>query len=233
MKKVVVDKFLNNRNSMKEYAEKMIAKGVKIFDSNRIDIRGNLTYGMNVEIDINVIFEGDVRLGDGVKIGANCIINNSFIGNNSIIKPFSMVEDSIIGESTFLGPYGRIRPGTKIGNNAQIGNFVEIKNSNIESGCQVNHLSFIGDSDIAKEVIVGAGTITCNHDGVKINRTTIDQGAYIGSGSNLVAPVKINANSTIGAGSTITDDTPKDVLTVARSRQVTIKNWKGKKPGKN
>ena len=232
MKKVIIDKFLVNRDSMKVYAEKMIAQGVKIIDPNRIDIRGNLTCGKNVVIDINVIFDGDVVLGDGVIIGANCIINNSSIGNNSNIKPFSMVENSVIGESAFVGPYGRIRPGSKIGDKSQIGNFVEIKNSNIGVGCQINHLSFIGDADIAKEVIVGAGTITCNHNGVKINRIAIDQGAYIGSGSNLVAPVKINANSTIGAGSTITDDTPKDALTVARSRQVTIKSWK-KKSGKN
>jgi bifunctional UDP-N-acetylglucosamine pyrophosphorylase/glucosamine-1-phosphate N-acetyltransferase len=217
---------------MKKYAEKLIAQGVKIFDSNRIDIRGNLKCGENVIIDINVIFEGEVVLGDGVKIGANCIINNSLIGNNSNIKPFSMIEDSIIGESTFVGPYGRIRPGTKIGNKSQIGNFVEIKNSNIGVGCQVNHLSFIGDADIEKEVIVGAGTITCNHNGVKINRIIIDQGAYIGSGTNLIAPVKINANSTIGAGSTITDEVPKDALTIARSRQVTIGDWKGSR-GKN
>jgi bifunctional UDP-N-acetylglucosamine pyrophosphorylase / glucosamine-1-phosphate N-acetyltransferase len=214
---------------MKEYSKKIIDKEIKVFDSNRIEIRGNLSYGINVEIDINVIFEGDVKLGDGVKIGANCIINNSFIGNYSIIKPFSMIEDSIIGEHTFVGPYARIRPDSKISNNSQIGNFVEIKNSNIESGCQINHLSFIGDSDIAKGVIVGAGTITCNHNGVKINRTTIKQGSYIGSGSNLIAPVTVNANSTIAAGSTITEDVPEDVLAIARSRQVTNNAWKRKK----
>lgn len=229
MKAVSVDKFLNNRISMKDSAEKMIDEGVKIIDPNRIDIRGNLKCGENVLIDINVIFEGTVILGDGVIIGANCIINNSTIGNNSTIKPFSMIEESIIGESTFVGPYGRIRPGTKVGNKSQIGNFVEIKNSNIGESCQVNHLSFIGDADIDKEVIVGASVITCNHDGAKINRLIIEQGAYIGSGSNLVAPLKIKANSTIGAGSTITEDTPKNTLTVARSRQVSIKGWKSKR----
>jgi bifunctional UDP-N-acetylglucosamine pyrophosphorylase / glucosamine-1-phosphate N-acetyltransferase len=211
---------------MKEQDKKIVGQGLKVFDSNRIEIRGNLSYGKDVEIDINVIIEGDVTLGDGVKIGANCIINNSFIGNNSIIKPFSMVEYSIIGENAFVGPYARIRPDSKIGNNSQIGNFVEIKNSIIESGCQINHLSFIGDSDIAKRVIVGAGTITCNHNGAKINRTTIKQGSYIGSGSNLVAPVTVNANSTIAAGSTITEDVPEDALAIARSRQVTKNGWK-------
>jgi bifunctional UDP-N-acetylglucosamine pyrophosphorylase/glucosamine-1-phosphate N-acetyltransferase len=226
MKNNIIDKFSFSRSSMKKYAEKLITQGVIIVDPSRIDIRGKLICGKNVTIDINVIFEGDVTLEDGVRIGANCIINNSFIGINSNIKPFSMVEDSIIGEKVFIGPYGRIRPGTKIEDKSQIGNFVEIKNSNIGVGCQVNHLSFIGDADIAKEVIVGAGTITCNHNGEKINRIIIDKGAYIGSGSNLVAPIKINANSTIGAGSTITNDTPKDTLTVARSRQVTIKDWK-------
>jgi bifunctional UDP-N-acetylglucosamine pyrophosphorylase / glucosamine-1-phosphate N-acetyltransferase len=198
----------------------------KFFDPQGFDIRGNLVIGSNVEIDVNVIFEGNVKLGDGVKIGANCIINNSNIGNFTIIKPFSMIEDSTIGEFSSIGPYGRIRPGTEIGDYSQIGNFVEIKNSNVGNRCQINHHSFVGDADIVKDVILGAGTITCNHNGVSINRISIEQGAYIGSGANLIAPLIIGENSTIGAGSTITEDAPKNKLTIARSKQVTIKNWK-------
>lgn len=210
------------RKSIKNFQEKK----ANFFDSQGVDIRGNLVIGSNVEIDVNVIFEGNVELGDGVIIGANCIINNSNIGSHSIIKPFSMIEDSTIGDFSSIGPYSRIRPGTEIGNYSQIGNFVEIKNSNIGNRCQINHHSFVGDADIAKEVILGAGTITCNHNGVGINRISIEQGAYVGSGSNLIAPLRIGANSTIGAGSTITQNTPNNKLTIARSKQVTITNWK-------
>lgn len=213
-------------------AYKLITAGVVVRDPQRLDIRGTLVCGKGVEIDINVVFEGDVMLEDGVIIGANCILRNCKIGKDSQINPFSLVEESIMGEKSFVGPYGRLRPGTRIGNSVQIGNFVEIKNSNIASRCRVNHLSFIGDADLAENVTIGAGTITCNHDGVRFNRTTIEEGAYIGSGCNLVAPLKVNANSTIAAGSTITEDVSGNTLTIARSRQVKIKNWKGPKSRK-
>ena len=213
-------------------AYKLIAAGVVVRDPQRLDIRGALVCGKGVEIDINVVFEGDVLLEDGVIIGANCILRNCKIGKDTQINPFSLVEEAIIGEKSFVGPYGRLRPGTRIGNSVQIGNFVEIKNSNIASRCRINHLSFVGDADLAENVTIGAGTITCNHDGIGVNRTTIEDGAYIGSGCNLVAPLKVNANSTIGSGSTITEDVAGDTLTIGRSRQVEIKNWKGPKSRK-
>ena len=213
-------------------AYKLIAAGVVVRDPQRLDIRGSLVCGKGVEVDINVVFEGDVLLEDGVIIGANCILRNCKIGKDTQINPFSLVEEAIIGEKSFVGPYGRLRPGTRIGNSVQIGNFVEIKNSNIASRCRINHLSFLGDDDLAENVTIGAGTITCNHDGIGVNRTTIEEGAYIGSGCYLIAPLKINGNSTIASGSTITDEVAGDTLTLARSRQVTIENWKGPKSKK-
>ena len=198
-------------------------------DPERIDIRGELICGKNVVIDINVIIEGQVQLGDGVSVGANCILINSIIGADSIIKPFSLVEDSVIGKRSFLGPYGRVRPNSNLGDNVQVGNFVEIKNANIGSHCRINHLAFVGDAEIAERVTLGAGTITCNHDSVGINKLRIDEGAYIGSGCNLVAPLIINSNATVASGSTITEDVPGDKLTLARAKQVTVNNWKGPK----
>ena len=213
-------------------AYKLIAAGVVVRDPQRLDIRGSLVCGKGVEIDINVIIEGDVLLEDGVFIGANCILTNCKIGKDTQINPFSLIEGAVVGEQSFVGPYGRLRPGSRVGDNVQIGNFVEIKNANISSKCRINHHSFVGDADLAENVTIGAGTITCNHDGIGINRTTIEEGAYIGSGCNLVAPLKINANSTIASGSTITDEVAGDTLTLARSRQVTIENWKGPKSKK-
>jgi bifunctional UDP-N-acetylglucosamine pyrophosphorylase / glucosamine-1-phosphate N-acetyltransferase len=213
-------------------AYKLIATGVVVRDPQRLDTRGTLVCGKGVEIDINVIIEGNVMLEDNVIIGPNCILRNCTIGKSTQIYPFSLVEDSVVGDHSFVGPYGRLRPGTKIGDNVQIGNFVEIKNTKIASKCRINHHSFIGDADLAENVTIGAGTITSNHDGIGINRTIIEDGAYIGSGCNLIAPLKINANSTIASGSTITDDVAGDTLTLARSRQVTIKNWKGPKSKK-
>jgi bifunctional UDP-N-acetylglucosamine pyrophosphorylase / glucosamine-1-phosphate N-acetyltransferase len=210
-------------------AYKLIAAGVVVRDPQRLDIRGTLVCGKGVEVDINVVFEGDVLLEDGVIIGANCILRNCKIGKDTQINPFSLIEGAVVGEQSFVGPYGRLRPGSIVGDNVQIGNFVEIKNANISSKCRINHHSFVGDSDLGENVTIGAGTITCNHDGISVHRTTIEDGAYIGSGCNLVAPLKVNANSTIASGSTITEDVAGDTLTIARSRQVEIKNWKGPK----
>ncbi len=208
---------------------KLMDAGVVVLDPQRLDIRGTLTCGKNVEIDINVIIEGEVVLDDGVYIGASCILKNCKIGKNSSINPFSLVEDSIVGENSFVGPYGRLRPGSLIADNVQVGNFVEIKNAEIASKCRINHLSFVGDADLAEGVTIGAGTITCNHNGVDINHTSIGKDAYVGSGCNLVAPLKINSKSTIASGSTITKDTPSNALTLARSRQVVVEHWKGPK----
>jgi len=210
----------------------LMADGVVVRDPYRLDIRGELSCGNGVEIDINVVVMGNVVLEDGVTIGANSILRDCKIGKDTVINPFSLVEDSIMGEQSFVGPFGRVRPGSKIGDQVQIGNFVEVKNSNIASHCRINHLSFVGDADLAESVTVGAGTITCNHDGVGVNRTTIDEGAYIGSGCELVAPLKVNCNATVASGSTITEEVPGDTLTIARARQVTVEGWQGPKSGK-
>jgi len=217
---------MNKKKEMIERAKRLIESGVFIMDPERFDLRGNLKCGKNVVIDINVIFEGNVELGDNVRIGANCILVDSFIGNDSHIKPFSLVEGARIGKNTFIGPFGRIRHGTIIEDEVQIGNFVEIKNSTIKNKGRINHLSFIGDADIEEDVTIGAGTITCNHDGLNTNFTKISKGAYIGSGCNLVAPISIGNYATIGAGSTIVKNVPDSSLTIARSKQNTIENWK-------
>jgi bifunctional UDP-N-acetylglucosamine pyrophosphorylase / glucosamine-1-phosphate N-acetyltransferase len=207
----------------------LIAAGVGVENPEQLHIRGMISCGENVKFESNVIIEGNVKLEDGVLVGANSILKDCTIGKGTIINPFSLVEGSIVGENCFIGPYGRIRPDVSIGDHVSIGNFVEIKNSNIASNCRINHHSFVGDSDLAEQVTIGAGVITCNHDGAGINRTIIEQGAYVGSGCNLVAPLKINANAVIAAGSTITDEVAADSLTIARSRQVKIENWKGPK----
>ena len=208
---------------------KLILTGVEVSNPEFLHIRGKVSCGKNVKIELNVIIEGDVKLGDNVTIGSHSILRDCTIGKGTMIHPFSLVEGSIIGEKCFIGPYGRIRPDVSIGDNVSIGNFVEIKNSNIASKCQINHHSFVGDSDLAEQVTIGAGVITCNHDGAGVNRTVISRGVYVGSGCNLVAPLKINANAMIAAGSTITDEVAADTLTIARSRQVKIENWKGPK----
>ena len=207
----------------------LIAAGVSVENPEQLHIRGMISCGENVKFDSNVIIEGNVKLEDGVLVGANSILKDCTIGKGTTINPFSIVEGAVIGENCLIGPYGRIRQGVSIEDRVQIGNFVEIKNSNIASKCRINHLSFVGDADLAEQVTIGAGTITCNHDGVGINRTIIEQGAYVGSGCNLVAPLKINANAMIAAGSTITEEVAADTLTIARSRQVKIENWKGPK----
>lgn len=224
MKKIVADK---EKRLQKVFD--LIDNGVEIEDPEQLYIRGNLVCGKNVKFDVNVIIEGDVELGDDVVIGANTILKSCRIGNGSTINPFSLVEYASVGEHCFVGPYGRIRSEVAISDYVQIGNFVEIKNANIASRCRINHLAFVGDADLADSVTIGAGTITCNHDGVGFNRTTIAEGVYVGSGCNLVAPLKINKNATIAAGSTITEDVDRETLAVARSRQVPIDSWKGPK----
>ena len=200
-------------------------KGARIKDPHTVYIRGNLVCGSGVEINTNVILEGDVLLGDRAKINSNSILRNCQIGDDTVINPFSLIEQSTVGSDSFIGPFGRIRPGCVIGNKVQIGNYVEIKNSHIGNGARINHHTFIGDSLLADQVTIGAGTITCNHDGIGTSETVIEQGAYIGSGCNLVAPLNIGAGATIGAGSTITQDVPAEKLTLARSIQTTIHGW--------
>lgn len=208
-----------------QQAEKLMRQGVMIMDPTRFDLRGKLQTGYDVVIDINVVFEGNVAIGNNCKIAPNVILRNVTIGNNVIIKANSVIEDSIIADNSFVGPFARLRPGTQVGENAEIGNFVEIKKSVIGEGTKAHHVGYLGDANIGKNVNVGAGTITCNYDGAKKHITTIEDNSFIGSGTELVAPVTVEKNSYVGAGSTITENTPAGKLTVARERQTTIENW--------
>ncbi|MBA2658353.1 MAG: bifunctional UDP-N-acetylglucosamine diphosphorylase/glucosamine-1-phosphate N-acetyltransferase GlmU [Nitrosospira sp.] len=209
-----------------ESAKKLLDQGVTLADMSRIDIRGQLDCGRDVEIDINCIFEGHVQLEDGVKVGAHSILKNVKVAAGSTIAPFSLIEAAEIGENCRIGPYARIRPGTKLANEVHIGSFVEVKNSTIAVGSKANHLSYIGDSIVGKNVNIGAGTITCNYDGANKYQTIIEDDVFVGSDTQLVAPVKVARGSTIGAGSTITKDTPPETLTLSRAKQMSIDGWK-------
>ena len=209
----------------KEQARRLLDAGVTLIDPARIDIRGILECGKDVEIDVNCVFEGHVRIADGVRIGANCVIRDAEIGEDTEILPFCHIEGARIGMNGRIGPYSRLRPGAELIGGNHIGNFVEVKKSMVGIGTKINHLTYIGDADIGAHVNIGAGTITCNYDGVNKFRTRIGDDAFIGSGTELVAPVEVGAGATIGAGSTITKKVPEGKLTVARSRQVTIEGW--------
>ena len=208
-----------------EVADMLMEKGVTLSDPSRIDVRGRLTFGRDVAIDINCVFEGDVTLGDGVTIGPQCVLKNVRVAAGTRIEAFCHFEDAVIGANCRLGPYARIRPGSKLAEGVHIGNFTEVKNSDIGAGSKANHLSYIGDSTVGRNVNVGAGTITCNYDGVNKHRTVIEADVHVGSNSVLVAPVTIGAGGTIGGGSTITKDTPPGALTVARGKQTSIAPW--------
>jgi bifunctional UDP-N-acetylglucosamine pyrophosphorylase/glucosamine-1-phosphate N-acetyltransferase len=207
-------------------ATALMDQGVKLFDPTRIDVRGELNVGRDVQIDVNCIFEGEVSLGDNVRIGANCVIRNSSIDADSEIKPMTSIEDALIGCKVSIGPFARIRPGTECADGVKIGNFVETKKARIGEGSKVSHLSYIGDTEMGSEVNIGAGTITCNYDGANKFNTVIEDGVFVGSDTQLVAPVRVGRNATIGAGSTITKDVPGDELTLSRSKQLTISGWK-------
>ena len=200
--------------------------GVTVIDPARIDVRGSLICGRDVEIDINCIFEGCVELGDGVRIGANCVVKNSRIGAGSKIAAFSQIEDTVMGEVCVIGPYARTRPGTVLGKDVHLGNFVEVKNSVIADHSKANHLAYVGDADIGQRVNVGAGTITCNYDGANKFRTIIEDDVFIGSDTQLVAPVRVGRGATLGAGTTLSKDAPADQLTVSRAKQVSVAGWK-------
>ena len=206
-------------------ANALMVQGVKLFDPARIDVRGDITVGRDVQIDINCVFEGNVTLGDNVRIGANCVIRNSSIGAGSNILPMTSMDDAIIGRNVSIGPFARIRPGTECADDVKIGNFVETKKSHIGQGSKISHLSYIGDTEMGSAVNIGAGTIVCNYDGVNKFKTIIEDGVFIGSDTQLVAPVRVARNATIGAGSTITRDAPADSLTLTRASQVTIDGW--------
>ena len=205
--------------------ENLQVHGVQFADPSRVDIRGTLTCGQDVFIDVNVVFEGDVTLGDSVYIEAGCVIRDSQIGNASHIKPYCVIDQSQIGAGVDIGPFAHLRPATVLSDNAKVGNFVETKKSTIGKGSKVNHLTYIGDAQIGDNVNVGAGTITCNYDGVNKFKTVIEDNAFIGSNSSLVAPVTIGKGATIGAGSVITKAAPEEKLTVTRAKQTTIDSW--------
>ena len=207
-------------------AEALLKKGVTLADPARIDVRGTLQTAQDVEIDIGCIFEGVVSLGEGVKIGAYCVIKDATIAAGSVIAPFTHIVETKIGENSRIGPYARLRPGTILQSDTHIGNFVELKNVKVDIGSKINHLSYVGDATIGKNVNIGAGTITCNYDGANKFRTVIEDEAFIGSDTQLIAPVTVGKGATIGAGSTISKDAPAGELTISRAKQVTITGWK-------
>ena len=210
----------------KNNRQKFLKQGVTMLDSNSIFFKGDVEIGMDVEIDANVIFEGQVKIGDNVKIRSNTIIKNAIIGSASEVKPYSIVEDSIIGTNCNIGPFARIRPNCTLEENVGIGNFVEVKASTIKRNTKANHLTYLGDAEIGENVNVGAGVLTCNYDGVNKHKTIIKDNVFVGSDSQLIAPIIVEEGVTIAAGSTITDNSDKDSLLIARSRQQEKKNWK-------
>jgi bifunctional UDP-N-acetylglucosamine pyrophosphorylase/glucosamine-1-phosphate N-acetyltransferase len=210
----------------RQRATALMLEGVTIVDPARFDARGPVSVGRDVFVDVNVVFEGNVKLGNRVRIGPNVVIRDSEIGDDTVVFPNCVIDRARIGSGCNIGPFARFRPSAELEAGVHIGNFVEVKNSVIRAGAKANHLTYLGDATVGEKVNVGAGTITCNYDGVNKWRTEIGAGAFIGSGTMLVAPVKVGAGATIGAGSTITRDAPDDKLTLERSRQVTIDGWK-------
>ena len=207
-------------------AQKLLQQGVTLRDASRLDVRGVLNCGRDVEIDVNCLFEGDVILGDKVTIAANCVIKNAVIAAGTQILPFTHIDDAKIGENSRIGPYARLRPGTILQADTHVGNFVELKNAQVNIGSKINHLSYVGDSTVGKNVNIGAGTITCNYDGANKFRTVIEDEAFIGSDTQLIAPVTVGKGATIAAGSTITKDVPAGGLTVCRAKeQKTYASW--------
>jgi bifunctional UDP-N-acetylglucosamine pyrophosphorylase/glucosamine-1-phosphate N-acetyltransferase len=213
------------RMLQQENVAQLLKAGATILDPARCDIRGSVEVGMDVSIDVNVVMSGKVVLGNNVSIGAGCVLTNVTLGDGVTLLPYSVLEDCVIGADSRVGPFARVRPGTVTQDHAHIGNFVELKNAQLGSGAKVNHLSYVGDATIGAKVNIGAGTITCNYDGVNKHHTVIGEGAFVGSNSALVAPVTIGAGATIGAGSVVTKDAPDEKLTLARAKQVTLENW--------
>jgi bifunctional UDP-N-acetylglucosamine pyrophosphorylase/glucosamine-1-phosphate N-acetyltransferase len=217
------------REVQRRIAGQLLDAGVTLADPARIDVRGELDCARDVTIDVNCVFEGSVSLGERVRIGANCVLRNVSVAADSEIHPFSLLDDAQVGERCRIGPYARLRPGASLAEDVHIGNFVEVKASRIGAGSKANHLSYIGDAEVGAKVNIGAGTITCNYDGTAKHRTVIEDECFIGSDATLVAPLCIAKGSYIGAGSTISKDTPPGQLTVARARQVSVPAWKPRK----
>jgi bifunctional UDP-N-acetylglucosamine pyrophosphorylase/glucosamine-1-phosphate N-acetyltransferase len=209
-----------------EIARALLDAGVTLADPARFDVRGTLACGRDVAIDVNCVFEGRVELGDGVQVGANCVLRNVKVAAGTRIDAFTLIDDAEIGEANRVGPFSRIRPGTKLARDVHVGNFVEIKNSQIDEGSKINHLSYVGDTTMGRKVNIGAGTITCNYDGANKHRTVIEDEVFVGSDTQLVAPVTVGKGATLGAGTTLTRDAPPGELTLSRAKQVTISGWK-------
>jgi len=219
------------RVHQRNVAAQLMAAGVTLADPARIDVRGELLCGRDVGIDVNCVFEGRVELADRVAIGAHCVLKNCRIGSGTRIAPFCHIEDAVVGPDSVIGPYARLRPGTELGRDVHIGNFVEVKNSSIADHSKANHLAYVGDATVGRRVNIGAGTITCNYDGANKFRTVIEDDVFIGSDTQLVAPVTVGRGATLGAGTTLTRDAPPDQLTISRAKQVSIAGWK--RPVKN
>ncbi len=217
------------RAFQQRHAQALMVQGVRLADPGRLDVRGELVCGQDVEIDVNCVFEGRVTLGDGVRIGANCVIANAVIEAGAVIHPFTHIDGEKagvrVGEGALVGPFARLRPGADLGAQVHIGNFVEVKNSTLAAGAKANHLAYLGDATVGERVNYGAGSITANYDGANKHRTVIEADVHVGSNCVLVAPVTIGAGGTVGAGSTISRDTPAGALSVARGKPVTVAGW--------
>jgi bifunctional UDP-N-acetylglucosamine pyrophosphorylase/glucosamine-1-phosphate N-acetyltransferase len=217
-------------------ATALMEQGVRLADPARFDVRGTLTCGQDVEIDVNCLFEGVVSLGNGVRVGANCVIANCTIAANAVIHPFTHIDGEklgvTVGDGALVGPFARLRPGAQLGAEVHIGNFVEVKNSTLAKGAKANHLAYLGDATVGERVNYGAGSITANYDGANKHRTVIEADVHVGSNCVLIAPITLGAGGTVGGGSTLNKDTPVQALTVARARQISIPNWKRPKKAK-
>jgi bifunctional UDP-N-acetylglucosamine pyrophosphorylase/glucosamine-1-phosphate N-acetyltransferase len=213
------------RAMQRRHAQRLLEHGVTLLDPERFDLRGALSVGRDVVIDVGAVFEGSVELGDRVRIGPNVVISNSTLGADCIVHAHCVVDGVIAGPSCEIGPFARLRPGTHFARRVKVGNFVEVKASDVAEGSKMNHLSYVGDSSVGRDVNIGAGTITCNYDGAAKHRTTIGDRVFVGSGVMLVAPVTVGEGATIGAGSTISKAAPAEALTVARARQTTVTGW--------
>lgn len=207
-------------------AEKLLEQGVMLRDPARFDLRGELQCGRDVEIDVNVVIEGSVTIGDNVVIGAGCVLKDCEIDDNSVLSPYTVIEESIVGEACTVGPFARLRPGAELKNAAHVGNFVEVKNGVIGLGSKVGHLTYIGDTEIGKDTNIGAGTITCNYDGANKFKTIIGDNVFVGSDTQLVAPVTVGNGATIGAGTTVTKDIADDELVITRAKERRVSGWK-------
>jgi bifunctional UDP-N-acetylglucosamine pyrophosphorylase / glucosamine-1-phosphate N-acetyltransferase len=214
------------RIHQRNIAQALMEAGVSLADPDRIDVRGGLACGRDVSIDISCVFEGEVLLEDGVSVGPHCVLKNAVVKAGAQLLPFCHVDNAEVGANSVIGPFARLRPGTVLAENVHVGNFVEIKNSTVAAHSKANHLSYVGDATIGSRVNIGAGTITCNYDGANKHRTVIEDDVFIGSDTQLVAPVTVGRGATLGAGTTLTRTAPPDQLTLSRTKQITVAGWK-------